>query len=125
MLATVQKLGDDRAIRFDVSVLKEARIGVGDRVNVFAIDGRIIIEPADGARGKTPADSNSEVVDWAALSGEEITAALNAVYANEDSSMPPELMRAQVAALPREDRWICENHKRAKEWETQRRKDAE
>ena len=105
MLATVQKLGDDRAIRFDDSVLKEARIGVGDRVNVFAIDGRIVIEPADGARGKAPADSGSEWVDWSAASGEEITAALNAVYANEDSSMPPELMRAQVAALPREDRW--------------------
>lgn len=105
MLATVQKLGDDRAIRFDVSVLKEARIGVGDRVNVFAIDGRIVIERADEARDKTPADSSSEWVDWSAVSGEKITEALNKVYAGRDSSMPPELMRAQLAALPREDRW--------------------
>lgn len=103
MLATVQKLEDDQTIRFDVSVLKEARIGVGDRVNVFAIDGRIVIEPADGARGKSSAESSSEVVDWEALGDEKITEALNKVYAGRDSSIPPALMRAQLAALPRED----------------------
>ena len=105
MIATVQELGDDQAIRFDISVLKEARIAVGDRVNVFARNGRIIIEPADeSARSETQTDSSSEKAAWwASLSDEEVTEALNKVYADEDSSMPPELMRAASAVLSRED----------------------
>ena len=103
MLATVQKWGDGKAVQVDNSVLEEARIAVGDRVNVFAQDGRIIIEPADEARAETAADCLPEWVDWSSRSSEEIIAALNAVYADEDSSLPPDLMRAQIAALPRED----------------------
>lgn len=102
MLATVQKLGDGKAVQVDNSVLEEARIAVGDRVNVFAQGGRIIIEPADGARAETAADCRPGWVDWSSRTDEEITAALNAVYAGEDSSLPPDLMRAQIAALPRE-----------------------
>ena len=52
MVTRVQKWGNSHGLRFARSVLKEARINVGDQVRVSVREGRIIVEPVSRVRGR-------------------------------------------------------------------------
>ena len=73
MLTKVQKWGNSQGLRFTKAPLNEARIHVGDEVNVSVQKGRIIVEPVTRVRGrfdlkalvaKMPKDYQAEELDW-------------------------------------------------------------
>ena len=52
MVTKVQKWGNSQGLRLAKQVLEEARISVGDLVDVTTQDGVIVIAPAKRIRGK-------------------------------------------------------------------------
>ncbi len=52
MVTKVQKWGNSQGLRLAKQVLEEARISVGDLVDVSTQDGVIVIAPARRVRGK-------------------------------------------------------------------------
>jgi antitoxin MazE len=52
MVTKVQKWGNSQGLRLAKQVLEEARISVGDLVDVSTQDGVIVIAPAKRIRGK-------------------------------------------------------------------------
>lgn len=52
MVTRVQKWGNSQGLRLPRHVLEDARISIGDDVNVTARDGDIIISPLKRIRGK-------------------------------------------------------------------------
>jgi len=52
MVTKVQKWGNSQGLRLARQVLEEARISVGDHVNVSTRDGVIVIAPVRRVRGK-------------------------------------------------------------------------
>lgn len=81
MLTRVQKWGNSQGLRFSKAILNEARIEVGDTVNVSARKGRIVVEPATRVRGKyalqallarMPKDYVADEVEWGQPPGKEI-----------------------------------------------------
>jgi antitoxin MazE len=52
MLTKVQKWGNSQGVRVPLKLLEEAKIGLGDEVDVTAEDGRLIISPSQRIRGR-------------------------------------------------------------------------
>ncbi len=80
MVTKVQKWGNSQGLRFSKAIMTEARINVGDQVNVSVKDGQIIVEPLTKVRGKydlrelvsrMPSDYQVEESDWGASTGKE------------------------------------------------------
>ena len=81
MVARVQKWGNSQGLRFTKTLLDEARMNVGDEVNVSVRKGRIIVEPVAKVRGrydlkalvsKMPQKYQSEEQDWGPPVGKEV-----------------------------------------------------
>lgn len=80
MVSKVQKWGNSQGLRFTKALLDEARINVGDEVNVFVRKGQIIVQPVTKVRGryhlktlvaKMPKTYQPEEQDWGASVGRE------------------------------------------------------
>ncbi len=52
MLTKLQKWGNSQGIRFPKAILEEARINVGDELDIFVRKGKIIVEPVTRVRGR-------------------------------------------------------------------------
>ena len=52
MHTKIQKWGNSQGLRFPKHVLEEAQIDIGDVLNVFVRDGKIIIEPLNHIKNK-------------------------------------------------------------------------
>ena len=81
MVTKVQKWGNSQGLRLPRQVLEEARLAVGDDVDVVVKDGVIIISPARRRRGKQslqelvsriPKNYMPEEVDWGEPVGREV-----------------------------------------------------
>ncbi len=81
MVTRVQKWGNSQGLRFPKTVLTEARIDIGDEVQISVEDGRIIVEPVRKLRGKyiieelvaqLPEDYEPEEIDWGESTGNEV-----------------------------------------------------
>jgi antitoxin MazE len=80
MVTRVQKWGNSQGLRLAKQVLEEARISVGDDVDVTTRDGVIVIAPLRPARrrqslqelvSRIPKDYKASEVDWGAPVGKE------------------------------------------------------
>lgn len=80
MLTKVQKWGNSQGLRLAKSILEDARIEVGDQVDVGVRDGVIVVAPAQRIRGKhrledlvsrIPANHHSNEIDWGEAVGRE------------------------------------------------------
>lgn len=80
MVTRIQKWGNSQGLRIPREVLKEARVAVGDEVDVAADDGAILIRPVRRVRGRhklqdllarIPKDYRAEGIDWGGPRGKE------------------------------------------------------
>jgi len=80
MVTKVQKWGNSQGLRLAKQVLEDARISVGDLVDVSTQDGVIVIAPARRVRGKQslpelvsriPKNYKTEEVEWGKPAGRE------------------------------------------------------
>jgi antitoxin MazE len=80
MVTKVQKWGNSQGLRLSKQMLDEARISIGDVVDVSARDGVIVITPVRRIRGKQslkdlvsriPENYESEEMDWGRPVGRE------------------------------------------------------
>ncbi|MCY3765418.1 MAG: transcriptional regulator/antitoxin, MazE [Gemmatimonadetes bacterium] len=80
MVTRVQKWGNSQGLRFSKAIMTEARINVGDQVNVSVNDGQIIVEPFTKVRGKydlrelvsrMPTNDQVEETEWGGPTGKE------------------------------------------------------
>ena len=80
MVTKVQKWSNSQGLRLVKQVLEEARISVGDPVNVSTLDGVIIIAPVRRVRGiqslqelvsRIPKNYKSREVEWGKPVGRE------------------------------------------------------
>ncbi len=80
MVTKVQKWGNSQGLRLARNILAEARISVGDKVDVAARDGVIVIAPVRRLRGKQslpelvsriPKNYRAGEVDWGRPVGRE------------------------------------------------------
>jgi antitoxin MazE len=81
MVTKIQKWGNSQGLRLGKQVLEEARIAVGDSVDVAARDGVIVIAPVKRIRGKQslrelvsriPKDYKTREIDWGRPRGREV-----------------------------------------------------
>jgi antitoxin MazE len=81
MVTKIQRWGNSQGLRLAKQVLEDARISVGDDVDVTARDGLIVIAPARRIRGKRslqelvsriPKDYRSEEMEWGEPVGKEV-----------------------------------------------------
>jgi antitoxin MazE len=80
MVTKVQRWGNSQGLRLSKQVLEDARISIGDDVDVTARDGIIVIAPVSRVRGKRslqelvsriPKDYEVEEIDWGKPVGRE------------------------------------------------------
>lgn len=80
MVTKIQKWGNSQGLRLAKQVLEDARISVGDRVDVAARDGIIVIAPLRRVRGKLslqnlvsriPRKHRAREMDWGRPVGRE------------------------------------------------------
>ena len=80
MVAKIQKWGNSQGLRLCKQVLEDARIAVGDPVDVAAHDGVIVIAPLKRIRGKQslqelvsriPRNYKTREIDWGKPRGRE------------------------------------------------------
>jgi antitoxin MazE len=80
MVTKVQKWGNSQGLRLAKQVLEDARIAVGDDVDVTARDGMIVIAPVRRVRGKhslkelvarIPKNYGATETDWGKPVGKE------------------------------------------------------
>lgn len=80
MVTKVQKWGNSQGLRLAKQMLEEARISIGDEVDVSARDGIIVITSVRRIRGKQslkdlvsriPENYESEEIDWGRPVGRE------------------------------------------------------
>jgi antitoxin MazE len=80
MVTKIQKWGNSQGLRIARHVLEEARIAVGDDVDIKTRDGVIIISPIKRVRGKydlkklvarIPKDYKADEIDWGKPVGKE------------------------------------------------------
>jgi antitoxin MazE len=80
MTTKVQRWGNSQGLRLSRQILEDARISVGDEVDVLVQDGTIMIAPVQRIRGKyslrqlvarMPKDYNAEEVEWGRPVGKE------------------------------------------------------
>jgi len=81
MVTKVQPWGNSQGLRLSRQVLDEARIAVGDEVDLTVRDGVIVIAPARRVRGRhdlarlvarMPEDCAPDPVDWGGPVGREV-----------------------------------------------------
>ncbi|MEW6752964.1 MAG: AbrB/MazE/SpoVT family DNA-binding domain-containing protein [Candidatus Latescibacterota bacterium] len=81
MITKVQKWGNSQGIRLSKELLAEARIGVGDAVDVAAREGALIVTPVRRVRGghdlrelvrRIPKGYQPEELDWGQPVGREV-----------------------------------------------------
>ncbi|MEW6668696.1 MAG: transcriptional regulator/antitoxin, MazE [Thermodesulfobacteriota bacterium] len=81
MVTKIQRWGNSQGLRLAKQVLEDARLSVGDDVDVTARDGLIVIAPARRIRGKRslqelvsriPKDYRSEEMEWGEPMGKEV-----------------------------------------------------
>jgi antitoxin MazE len=81
MVTKVQKWGNSQGLRFSKEILDEAKIAVGDEVQVLVRKGKIIVEPLNRVRGKhdikklvakIPKNYRAEEIDWGRPVGKEV-----------------------------------------------------
>jgi len=80
MHTKIQKWGNSQGLRLAKTVLEDARLGVGDEVDVAVQDGIIVVAPTKRIRGRyriedlvaqIPADYHASEVDWGKPVGKE------------------------------------------------------
>ncbi len=80
MVTKIQKWGNSNGLRLAKEVLQNARMSVGDEVDVTGRDGLIVIAPVRRVRGKRslarlvsqiPKGSRAGEVDWGRPAGRE------------------------------------------------------
>jgi antitoxin MazE len=80
MVTKVQKWGNSQGLRLAKEVLEEARISIGDPVDVSTRDGMIVIVPLRRVRGKLslqelvshiPKNYKPEEIEWGGPVGRE------------------------------------------------------
>ncbi len=80
MTTKVQRWGNSQGLRLSRQILEDARISVGDEVDVLVRDGTIMISPVQRVRGKyslrqlvarMPKDYKAEEVEWGRPVGKE------------------------------------------------------
>ncbi len=81
MVTKVQRWGNSQGLRLAKQVLEDARIAIGDDVDVTVRDGVIVIAPARRVRGKRnlkqlvsqiPKNYKTEETDWGQPVGKEV-----------------------------------------------------
>ncbi len=81
MVTKIQKWGNSQGLRLARQVLEDARISVGDEVDVTTRDGMIVIAPVRRVRGKQslqelvsriPKNYEAKEVDWGKPVGKEV-----------------------------------------------------
>ena len=81
MVTKIQKWGNSQGLRLGKQVLEDARIVVGDSVDVAARDGVIVIAPVKRIRGKQslrelvsriPRNYKTKELDWGRPRGREV-----------------------------------------------------
>lgn len=81
MLSRVQKWGNSQGIRFTRQVLEQARLSVGDEVEIRVDTGRIVVEPSGRIRGRykledlvagMPEGLEAQEEDWGRPVGKEV-----------------------------------------------------
>lgn len=81
MLTKVQKWGNSQGLRVTKALLDEARINVGDAVNVSVRKGRIVVEPVTRVRGRynlktlisrMPKGYRAKELNWGLPVGKEV-----------------------------------------------------
>ncbi len=81
MHTKIQKWGNSQGLRLAKNVLEDARLGVGDEVDVVVRDGIIVIAPIRKIRGRyriedlvaqIPEDYHAGEVDWGEAVGKEV-----------------------------------------------------
>jgi antitoxin MazE len=81
MVTKIQKWGNSQGLRLGKQVLEDARIAVGDSVDVAARDGVIVIAPVKRIRGKQslqelvsriPRNYKTREIDWGKPRGREV-----------------------------------------------------
>jgi antitoxin MazE len=80
MRAKVQKWGNSQGVRVPKTVLEQARIAVGDEVEISVSKGRIVVKRSTPVRGRyqlkdllerIPVDYRAEETDWGTPIGRE------------------------------------------------------
>lgn len=80
MRAKIQKWGNSQGVRVPKTVLEQARIAVGDEVDIKVSRGRIVVKAAAPVRGRyalkdlldrIPGDYRPEETDWGLAAGRE------------------------------------------------------
>jgi len=80
MHTKIQKWGNSQGLRLAKKVLEDARLGVGDKVNVAARDGIIVVSPIRKIRSRyrledlvaqIPEDYHASEVNWGKPVGKE------------------------------------------------------
>ena len=80
MVTKIQKWGNSQGLRLSKQVLEDARIAVGEDVDVTARDGVIVVAPVRRVRGKRslqklvsriPKNYEAEEIDWGHSVGKE------------------------------------------------------
>lgn len=80
MHTKIQKWGNSQGLRLAKTVLEDAHLGVGDKVDVAVRDGIIVIAPVTEIRGryrledlvaKIPENYETDEVDWGVQVGRE------------------------------------------------------
>ena len=81
MVTKVQRWGNSQGLRISRQLLQDVNIAVGDRVDVIARDGVIVVTPLCRVRGKCdllqlvariPKDYAPEETDWGGAVGKEV-----------------------------------------------------
>jgi antitoxin MazE len=81
MLAKIQKWGNSQGLRLNKNLLSDAKLGVGDEVDISVKDGVMIVTPAKTVRGKhnlkdlvsrIPKNYQTGELDWGEPVGKEV-----------------------------------------------------
>lgn len=81
MLAKIQKWGNSQGLRITKAVLADARLDIGDDVNIAVKDGALIVTPArkipkkyrlQELVAKIPAGYRAKEIDWGEPVGDEV-----------------------------------------------------
>ena len=81
MPTKIQRWGNSQGVRVPKGVLAEARLEVGDVVDVRAVDGAIVVTKLRSRRGRIaledlvaalPAAASRDEMDWGAPEGDEV-----------------------------------------------------
>ena len=81
MVVKIQKWGNSQGLRLNKKLLEDAKLSVGDEVDITVKDGVMIIKPANRIRGRyrleelvarIPKDHETGEVDWGKPAGREV-----------------------------------------------------